>query len=75
MKNFTFYKQLNAMDCGPTCIRMVAKHYGRQYNTNTLRRIAGYNKQGVSLLGISETAEKIGFRVENFFENIFNVHV
>ena len=50
------------MDCGPTCIRMVAKHYGRQYNANTLRRIAGYNKQGVSLLGISETAEKIGFR-------------
>lgn len=58
----TFYKQLNAMDCGPTCIRMVAKHYGRHYNADTLRRIAGYNKQGVSLLGISETAEKIGFR-------------
>jgi ATP-binding cassette subfamily B protein len=59
---FTFYKQLNAMDCGPTCIRMVAKHYGRRYNADTLRKIAGYNKQGVSLLGISETAEKIGFR-------------
>ncbi len=63
------------MDCGPTCIRMVAKHYGRQYNTNTLRRIAGYNKQAVSLLGISQTAEKIGFRVKNFFKNIFNVHL
>lgn len=50
------------MDCGPTCIRMVAKHYGRHYNADTLRGIAGYNKQGVSLLGISETAEKIGFR-------------
>jgi|SRR5665213_431927 len=60
--NFTFYKQLNAMDCGPTCLRMVAKHYGRHYNADTLRRIAGYNKQGVSLLGISDTAEKIGFR-------------
>jgi ATP-binding cassette subfamily B protein len=41
---------------------MVAKHYGRHYNADTLRKIAGYNKQGVSLLGISETAEKIGFR-------------
>ncbi len=50
------------MDCGPTCIRMIAKHYGRHYNADRLRRIAGYNKQGVSLLGISETAEKIGFR-------------
>lgn len=59
---FTFYKQLNAMDCGPTCLRMLAKYYGRHYNTDTLRRIAGYNKEGVSLLGISNTAEKIGFR-------------
>ena len=51
------------MDCGPTCLRMVAGYYGRHYNTDTLRRKAGFSKQGVSLLGISETAEKIGFRL------------
>ena len=50
------------MDCGPTCLRMVAKHYGRHYNTDTLRQKAGFTKRGVSLLGISETAEKLGFR-------------
>jgi ABC-type bacteriocin/lantibiotic exporter with double-glycine peptidase domain len=60
--HFIHYHQLNAMDCGPTCLRMVAKFYRRHYNADTLRRIAGYNKQGVSLLGISETAEKNGFR-------------
>ncbi|MEO7045793.1 MAG: cysteine peptidase family C39 domain-containing protein, partial [Ferruginibacter sp.] len=59
---FTFYKQLNAMDCGPTCLRMIAKHYGRHYKADTLRNNAGFSKAGVSLLGISETAEKIGFR-------------
>lgn len=59
---FTFYHQLNAMDCGPTALRMVAKHYGKHYNADTLRQKAGYSKEGVSLLGISETAEKIGFR-------------
>lgn len=59
---FTFYKQLNAMDCGPTALRMVAKYYGRHYNADSLRQKAGYSKAGVSLLGISETAEKIGFR-------------
>lgn len=59
---FTFYKQLNAMDCGPTCLRMVAKHYGKHYNADSLRKKAGFSKAGVSLLGISETAEKIGFR-------------
>jgi ATP-binding cassette subfamily B protein len=41
---------------------MIAMHYGKHYNAETLRQIAGYSKQGVSLLGISETAEKIGFR-------------
>jgi ATP-binding cassette subfamily B protein len=59
---FTYYKQLNAMDCGPTCVRMVAKYHGKHYNADTLRQFAGFSKQGVSLLGISETAEKIGFR-------------
>jgi len=50
------------MDCGPTCLRMVAKYYGKHYNADTLRQKAGFSKAGVSLLGISETAEKIGFR-------------
>ncbi len=60
--SFTFYKQLNTMDCGPTCLRMIAKHYGKHYNADTIRELAGFSKTGVSLLGISEVAEKIGFR-------------
>jgi ATP-binding cassette subfamily B protein len=59
---FRYYRQLNAMDCGPTCLRMIARFYGRHYNIETLRQIAGFSKQGVSLLGISESAERIGFR-------------
>lgn len=50
------------MDCGPTCLRMVAKAYGKHYTSDTLRQLTGFNKAGVSLLGISDTAEKIGFR-------------
>lgn len=60
--HFTYYKQLNAMDCGPTCLRMVAKYYDKHYNADTLQQKAGFSKAGVSLLGISETAEKLGFR-------------
>lgn len=60
--SFPFYRQLNAMDCGPTCLRMIARHHGRHYNTDSIRQKAGLGKQGVSLLGISETAEKMGFR-------------
>lgn len=58
----TYYKQPDRMDCGPTCLRMVAKHYGRNYKAQTLRQLCEINKEGVSLLGISDAAEKIGFR-------------
>jgi ATP-binding cassette subfamily B protein len=62
LKRFNAYRQLNAMDCGPTCLRMIANYYGRHFSAETIRRASGFNKQGVSMLGISEVAEKMGFR-------------
>ncbi|WP_316801881.1 peptidase domain-containing ABC transporter [Pedobacter nototheniae] len=62
MKTFPYYKQPDQMDCGPTCLRMIAKHYGKNFSLQRLREISGINREGVSLLGISEAAEKIGFR-------------
>ena len=59
---FKFYKQHNAMDCGPTCLRMIAKFYGKHFKIEGLRNSAGFNKEGVTLLGISDAAEKLGFR-------------
>ncbi|HEY8968504.1 MAG TPA: peptidase domain-containing ABC transporter [Puia sp.] len=64
MSRFTFYRQLNAMDCGPTCLRMIARYHGRHYNTEGIREIAGFSKEGVSLLGISKAAENIGLKAE-----------
>ncbi len=62
--SFKFYQQLNQMDCGPTCLKIVAKHYGKTISLNLLRQEAQYSKEGVNLLGISEAAEKIGFRTQ-----------
>lgn len=59
---FPLYQQLDAMDCGPTCLRMIAKHYGRTYSLQTLREKSFITRTGVSLLGISDAAEAIGFR-------------
>lgn len=59
---FTHYQQHDAMDCGPTCLRMVAKHYGRVFSIQKLRESTQIGKEGVSLLGISEAAESIGFK-------------
>ena len=60
--SFPFYKQLDAMDCGPSCLRMVAKHYGKNYTLQTLRDKSYITREGVSMLGISDAAESIGFR-------------
>lgn len=64
MATFPLYKQYDTMDCGPTCIRMVAKHYGRQINIETLRQQAQISREGVSLLGISEAAEQASFNTK-----------
>lgn len=61
MKNFPIYQQLDSYDCGPTCLRMVAKYYGRHYSLQFLRDISHITRIGVSLLGISDAAENIGF--------------
>src|ERR1700744_600597 len=50
------------MDCGPTCLRMVCKYYGRSLPIQKLRALCFINRGGVTLLDISEAAEKIGFR-------------
>ena len=62
MSKFPFYKQTEAKDCGPTCIKMVAKHYGKTINTQQLRDLSETTREGSSLLGLSEASEKLGFR-------------
>lgn len=59
---FPFYQQLDAMDCGATCLRMVARYFGRYYSLDYLRELTYMGKQGVSLLGISDAAEHIGLQ-------------
>jgi len=50
------------MDCGPTCLRIIAKYYGKSFTLQRLRELSGINRNGVSLLGISHAAEGLGFR-------------
>lgn len=72
-KKFPIYRQLDAMDCGPTCLRMIAKYYGKGYSTSTLRDGSFVTRRGASLSGLSEAAEKIGFKtlaIEARFEQL-----
>jgi ATP-binding cassette subfamily B protein len=62
MQRFPFFKQLDAMDCGPSCLRMIAKFYGKNFSLQTLRDRSYLTREGVSLLGMSDAAESIGMR-------------
>jgi hypothetical protein len=61
-EKFYHYSQFDGMDCGPTCLRMVAKYYGKSYSLQTLRERSFITREGVSMLGISDAAESIGFK-------------
>ncbi|MDR2206108.1 MAG: hypothetical protein LBE36_08135, partial [Flavobacteriaceae bacterium] len=58
----TFTPQKDVMDCGPACLAMVCSHYGKKFGLQYLRDQSFITREGVSMLGISEAAEKIGFK-------------
>ena len=60
MRRFPFVKQLDAMQCGVACLKMVCLHYGREVSMERLSQICHVTSEGVSLLGISEAANDMG---------------
>ncbi|OIV42698.1 peptidase domain-containing ABC transporter [Flavobacterium johnsoniae] len=62
MKKFTHYKQADFKDCGPTCLKIIAKHYGKTITIQELRDSSETTREGSNLLFLSDAAEKIGFR-------------
>jgi ATP-binding cassette subfamily B protein len=62
LKKFPNYKQADSKDCGPTCLKIIAKHYGKTINIQELRDFSETTREGSNLLFLSDAAEKIGFR-------------
>lgn len=60
-----FIPQKDQMDCGPACLSMIARHFGKKYPIEYLRANAFITREGVSLLGISEAAKMIGFETHS----------
>lgn len=61
-RNFPTYKQLDTMDCGPSCLKIIARFYGKTLSLQSLKDKCHVSREGVSLLGISDAAEQLGFR-------------
>ena len=57
MSKFPFQKQMDAMDCGPSCLNMIARHYGRLLPMDELREQSSLTRSGVTLGGIADAAE------------------
>lgn len=73
MKRYPFFRQMDLMDCGPACLKMVGRYYGRYFEFSEVRDLCYANKTGVTLLGIHSAAQALGFRsiaVRTGFENL-----
>lgn len=62
MRKFPTYRQTESKDCGPTCIKIIAKHYGKVINTQQLRDLSETTREGSSLMGLSDAIESVGFK-------------
>lgn len=62
MKQFPHIQQPDSMECGATCLRMITKYYGKEYSAETMQQLCLVTREGVSLLGVSDAAEYLGFR-------------
>ena len=62
MPTFPFYKQPDSKDCGPTCLRIVAKYYGKLISLQEIRKLSETTRSGSNLLKLSDAAEEIEFK-------------
>lgn len=62
MKQFPNFKQPDSKDCGPTCLRIISKFYGKTISLQQIRQLSETTREGSSLLGLSDAAEKLGFK-------------
>lgn len=62
MSKINLVLQLDKMDCGPACLKMISKYYGKDVSLEYLREICNLNRNGVSLLNLQKAAEQIGFK-------------
>ena len=61
-KSFPHYKQADSKDCGPTTLKIIAKHYGKSVNIQLLRELSETTREGSNLSNIADASEKLGFR-------------
>ncbi len=60
----TFTQQHDQSDCGVACLLSLIQFYGGSNNLEKLRELSGTTKQGTTLLGLYQAANKLGFTAQ-----------
>jgi ATP-binding cassette, subfamily B, bacterial len=63
-KKFPHYRQHDQMDCGPACLKIISKYYGKEFSQEYLRERCNTDRMGTSMLALSEGAEKLGYKTD-----------
>jgi len=62
LPKFPNFIQSDSKDCGPTCIKIIAKYYGKLISVQQIRDLTETVRTGSSLMGLSNASETIGFK-------------
>lgn len=60
---FHYIHQRDSMECGVACLAMICRHFGKNVSITALAEQCHATTEGVSLLGLKEVAENLGFNV------------
>lgn len=74
-----FHPQRDMMDCGAACLQSICKYYKKNVDLQVIREFCHITRNGVSMLGIADAAESLGFKtigIKLNFEQLANdVHL
>lgn len=59
---FPHYRQADFKDCAPTCLKIIAKHYGKIFSIQKLRILCETTRSGSNLKNLALAFEILGFR-------------
>ena len=62
MKRFPFFRQLDANDCGPTCIRMICAYYHNECSIEKLRELCHITRVGITIRDLTDALTQLGFK-------------
>lgn len=66
---YPFYQQRDSATCGPTCLKMIAKFYGKDIPLEYLLNGSYTSRTGTTFLSLSDMAESIGFRTKGVWNS------